>query len=517
MQYNPLYFASAACLLAGVFLLGRDLPSDAFGSKLGIAAVAETYQLVLALGAWLLLRAGQRRAAVLLGLVAFFLLLDVAFNSERLFSHAGLMDLGPGMRLRRALSASAILAVLGPVKLLVLARVFRIRRGGPVLAVGSMVLAAIPLLPYAVDAAPTFGEHRQAAQLVAAWLGAPLLGWACTRAARRWFTEWAWDEESLSMTRRIALAIPALMVAGFAVHAAALGTLPELRISGTHFAPYVLVSALVLAARMARRHPAAAEAVAWIGSAIALTLAALPPAPLELGPLTAMALAISGGLFVLAWREGLRLLLPAVTLGLAGAWLLTEKSAAPLPVPGPIWAAAAAVLLVAAALLHRDFRCLFASTLAAGAACVLIDRSLVPFGLVAASTWLAAWSWTVFPELRRWIPLAATIAALAGGTFLLWSGVPSIGPWYAAAAILSLLAGRAFSRSDFQFAGAAALANLAACTRGSWLPGGAGGLLVAGAFALLAAGLAFNLREARRRREDPEPIPVGSPLPYARQ
>ena len=54
-------------------------------------------------------------------------LLDLALNGERLLSHVGMLSLAPGMRARRAVPISALLAFLGPVKLCLLAYVFRLR------------------------------------------------------------------------------------------------------------------------------------------------------------------------------------------------------------------------------------------------------------------------------------------------------------------------------------------------------------------------------------------------------
>ena len=83
VEYNPLYFASSLCILAGVFLLARELPREAFASKFGIVASTEAYQFLLIAGAAVLLRAGLKRPAAILGLTALVFLLDAALNSER--------------------------------------------------------------------------------------------------------------------------------------------------------------------------------------------------------------------------------------------------------------------------------------------------------------------------------------------------------------------------------------------------------------------------------------------------
>ena len=51
VQYNPLYFASALCVLAGVFLFAHEQSPENFRSKLAVAATTESYQLLLITGA----------------------------------------------------------------------------------------------------------------------------------------------------------------------------------------------------------------------------------------------------------------------------------------------------------------------------------------------------------------------------------------------------------------------------------------------------------------------------------
>ena len=49
VEYNPLYFASAMCVFAGVWLVSEGLPVDRFASKAAVVAVTEAYQLLLIL------------------------------------------------------------------------------------------------------------------------------------------------------------------------------------------------------------------------------------------------------------------------------------------------------------------------------------------------------------------------------------------------------------------------------------------------------------------------------------
>ncbi len=84
VRYNPLYTASALCVLVGVFLLSDGLGrAEARSGEIWLMMVIELYQLMLIAGAALLYRvARQRRPAVVLGLVAMVYMADVTFQVE---------------------------------------------------------------------------------------------------------------------------------------------------------------------------------------------------------------------------------------------------------------------------------------------------------------------------------------------------------------------------------------------------------------------------------------------------
>jgi len=76
VQYNPLYFVSALCVLLGMFLVSLGLGD--LGWNLGqiiLTAVIQVYEILLITGAAILFRlAGERRPAVILGLLEVFFL-----------------------------------------------------------------------------------------------------------------------------------------------------------------------------------------------------------------------------------------------------------------------------------------------------------------------------------------------------------------------------------------------------------------------------------------------------------
>jgi hypothetical protein len=500
LEYNPFYFASSMCILAGVFLLARELPREAFGSKLGIVACTEAYQLLLIVGAAVLLRAGLKRPAAILGLTALVFLLDAALNSERLLSHVGLVSLAPGMRARRAIPTSVALALLGPAKLWLLAVVFRLRSARAPLGIAGLAVVAIPLIPYATEIAHP--ACRETVYLITTWLGAPLLAWALTPRARRWSSAWLADPEEPRF-RRIAAAAPFLVVAFLTAHSLVWSVISSLHLTLAHAAPYLLVVTAFAAARAAARSMAKAEFLAWAGSGATLWAAAFGADPSDLWPLAAMSIATGAVLVFLIEVHGLRLFLPAAVSVFGGSYVLAAGFTAPLPAPGPLWPAGFLAALMAGAIRHRDFRCLFASAITAGAMVAAVHPSpaLLGYGAMVSALWLAGSSWLFFPE-QRWMPFAATAACLAVGAVMIGADAPGIEIGYGSVAAGSVAVGFLLKRFDFQAAGLASGALLAAFRRGAWVPGSAlgwGVLLLSAGFVFLTAGVAVNLLLARRR------------------
>ena len=63
VQYNPLYFAGALCILGGVILVTRD-PGDWDSGQLALAGIIQLYEVALIAGAAILFNLpGQRRPA----------------------------------------------------------------------------------------------------------------------------------------------------------------------------------------------------------------------------------------------------------------------------------------------------------------------------------------------------------------------------------------------------------------------------------------------------------------------
>jgi len=501
VEYNPLYFASALCFLAGVFLVARELPKDAFASKAGIVASTEAYQFLLIAASAILLRAGLKRPAALLGLTCLVFMLDVAMNGERMLSHVGLLSLAPGMRARLAVPVSVTLAVLGPVKLGLLAVVFRLRSARGMLAVSGLALLAMPLLPYLTELVePT---RRQSVYLAMVWLGAPLLAWACTPAARRWTSAWM-EDAGEPRFERIARVAPILLAGMFIAHGFLWSFIASLSLTPALAAPYLLAFSGLAARRLALFRPRTAEFVAWLGTGTGLEIASLTDSRTGLWPVAAMALVTGAVMVYLVERKGLQVFLLATGCLFGGAYAMVAGGSEPLPLPGPIWAAGFALALLAGAVRHRDFRSLFVSALAAGATLAALrpGPTLMAYGGLLGGLWLAAGCWVVFPALRRWVPIAAMVGVLTLGAWMLWKELPGSAIGTGAVAMASIGIGFAFRRWDFQGAGLGGASVLAAFKHAAWIPAsslGWGILLLTAGFVFLTAGVLVNLVLARAR------------------
>ena len=156
IQYNPLYLFSAALVLGGVTLMSRGLAlSESPLTQLLVGGVAELYSWALLAGVLLLRRAGLRRPAVLLGLIAVLYQGDLTLHSETV------VYLGPAGVIGSALWLASFVG-----KVLVLARGFELVVPPRVLALVLAGGGGIALLPHSLGFATAGGGDWP----VALWL-----------------------------------------------------------------------------------------------------------------------------------------------------------------------------------------------------------------------------------------------------------------------------------------------------------------------------------------------------------
>lgn len=172
VEYNPLYLASSALVLGGLWLVAHEASASAtLGAILGVGATAELYALALIAAAACLVRMGMRRPAAMLGLLAVIYQGDVMLRVEAAAFLPGIE--GPILSLAWALFFT--------VKLVALAKALELRLSRSALLVpslGAFTLAAMPHVLRALQPA-----DRTAPVMVAVFaLGA--LGLWTTREVR---------------------------------------------------------------------------------------------------------------------------------------------------------------------------------------------------------------------------------------------------------------------------------------------------------------------------------------------
>jgi hypothetical protein len=243
-QYDPLYLASALLVLVGLTLVARSSGTPTLEGELDVGAiVAELYAFALIGGAWLLMRVGLCRPAVLLGLLAVLYQADPSLLTER----SAYLGLGGEV---------AVVVWLGVfvTKLVALASALRLRLSPSALAVPAFGALAIALLPRLLDGGEA-SRNGVVAVITFAVLAAGL--WT-----RREVTSTepldAWDEKVLRRSTRATWALWAALFVGHVAFSSV-----EHHVSAVALLPAALMGSATLVLRAVRlpslaRLPAAA-------------------------------------------------------------------------------------------------------------------------------------------------------------------------------------------------------------------------------------------------------------------
>jgi hypothetical protein len=179
VQYNPLYFFSAFCVLAGVYLLALELDGNALGAADGdwslalvlLFSVIQLYELLLiAAAGFLVHKVGLIRPAVILTLLEGVFIFDCTFRLETI-SHLGVVGT----------VLSAVWVALVPVKAWLLGKALRIDVPPTViwLVAGGGAGLAVMLQTLGMP-----GFDRSMILLMATWWGAALLAIAAIAKPR---------------------------------------------------------------------------------------------------------------------------------------------------------------------------------------------------------------------------------------------------------------------------------------------------------------------------------------------
>ncbi|MBF0537427.1 MAG: hypothetical protein HQL03_04140 [Nitrospirae bacterium] len=167
IQYNPLYFFSAFCVLLGGFLVKSSLNLQDFNMWQSLlVAIMIVYEVLLVVGAWLLFRvAGQNRSAVTLGLMEVFFLFDFIFNTE-------------GMTFidNYGYALAVLWVVAAVMRMIALMWIFRLQTGVVVKVAASTAILAIALMPQLLAISPIIKISKETLFLVNIYLGVGLIG-----------------------------------------------------------------------------------------------------------------------------------------------------------------------------------------------------------------------------------------------------------------------------------------------------------------------------------------------------
>jgi hypothetical protein len=365
LQHNPLYLISAGLVLAGLFLISRDITrsrTGGLGPELFLTAATELYQTLLIVAAALLYRRGRRRPATMLALLEVAYLGDLTFQT------------GVAPHLAEGLALSAAWLALSMLKLFALAWALRLRPSLPALLLPCLGAVGLATLPHLIGSG-AFGE-RASAGLVVLWLFGLLaagLWWRPTVASRDRLD--AWGETVLRRAARVSFSVWATVAIGHSVWwSIDYGLRPF---------PGLLCAGVLLATRAVQR-----QRCAFLLVGIALLLAVtLDPESLSLtAGMAAAVLALS------AWRRPATTPPAAVPASLHPYRAPSDPEVRPAPRPrlvlaAPPLAEARRFAIAAATSAHLAF-------------------------------WTAGWTGGALPQHRLWLDLALGLVL----ALLAWRG-----------------------------------------------------------------------------------------------
>jgi hypothetical protein len=328
VQYNPLYFFSALCVLAGVYLLALELDGNPAITANGdwslaqmlLFAVIQLYELLLiAAAGFLVHKVGLVRPAVILTLLEGVFLFDCTFRLETI-SHLGITG--------TVLTVAWV--VLIPVKVWLLGRALRLKVPLSVIGLAAGGGAGLALMMQSLGMP---GVDRSVVILAVTWWGAALIACAVTLAPRISRAD-APDDASDSVCARIAKSLLLLLGGIYFYHV--LNYITWIGVDD-HAVMAPMIGTIFLLFSLLRPY----EREIWLGIVIAL-LASLPY-PAATFP---MCLFVTGILLYQARQSGnARFVVGAVLSAYLATWTFAFTISGHLP-PPPVWSTVLAAALL---------------------------------------------------------------------------------------------------------------------------------------------------------------------------
>ena len=310
VQYNPLFFFSAACILLGVYEVSLGLQEmDWRAGQFGLAATVQAYELLLIGAAALLFRrATQRRPAIVLALLQLVFLFDTTLQTEILGTLGG-----------AGLAAGLIWIVSVPLKLSWLRWVFRLNTSPEFLVVPTLAALGIAAMPHVLGAAA-----GQAARyhLGATWYFVALIV-VVHELRPRIFSMDRLDHWGATVVRRAGMALWSILGLLCVLHLLAWLSQFGIGLTPSHAAPFLVLAAFLVRPRQ--------EVWSWLFCGTAVAVSTSEPA-------TASATAAFAGLALswLAHREEQPRFLVGAVISFYFAALTLGWSEGALPEP-PLW------------------------------------------------------------------------------------------------------------------------------------------------------------------------------------
>ncbi len=318
VQYNPLYFFSAFCVLAGVSLLALEIDGSAVGgidrdwslAQVFLFAIIQFYELLLiAAAGFLVHKIGLMRPAVILMLLEGLFLFDCTFRLETI-SHLGLIGT----------VLSIVWVILVPIKIWLLGVALRIHIPKMVIWILAGGAAGIALMLQTLGIPDI---DRSMIILTATWWGAGLFAIAVI-AKPRIFHPGPSEGATEDVCRRIAKSLLILLGGVYFYHVLNYVIWVGLD-DGLIISPMIGTAFLMVALLRAD------EREIWAGTALSLVAAFLyPPAAFAMCVLATVVL-----LYRARQSGKARFVVGAVLSGYLATWALTWTGGQ-LP-PPPIW------------------------------------------------------------------------------------------------------------------------------------------------------------------------------------
>jgi hypothetical protein len=229
VQYNPLYFFSALCVLGGMFLISIGLQEmDWTRGQLWLTGVMQCYEILVIAGAALMFRkAFRKRPSVILGLMAVTFLFDCTFRTEAATTLDQYNQLTAGIWL-----------ALVVVKVLLLLWVFHLKISRSALLIIVLLSTGIAVFPQVFQ---QYDDAKAPIHLLATWYGVGLL--ALARWKRPSITcRLAFDAWGETVLRRIIRAAWFLCFGWYFFHLVVWTSLFDIQITLTHVTPWLLLA-----------------------------------------------------------------------------------------------------------------------------------------------------------------------------------------------------------------------------------------------------------------------------------